>query len=70
MTSVATVMTKPSSRGTPFTLPPRPTTILRSARSFMSKAALDQHPARIDSKRVALLEVIVKHGAEQIVGSR
>ena len=29
-------MSKPSSRGTPLTLPPRPQTILRSCRSFMS----------------------------------
>ena len=36
MTSLATVMSKPSSRGVPFTLPPRPSTIKRSWRSFMS----------------------------------
>ena len=36
MTSLATVMSKPSSRGTPCILPPRPSTILRSWRSFMS----------------------------------
>ena len=36
MISEATVMSKPSSRGTPLTLPPRPQTMLRSCRSFMS----------------------------------
>ena len=36
MTSDATVMSKPSSRGTPLALPPRPSTMLRSCRSFMS----------------------------------
>jgi hypothetical protein len=37
MTSEATVIWKPSSRGTPFAVPPRPTTIWRSALSFMSR---------------------------------
>ena len=36
MISLATVMSKPSSRGTPLALPPRPHTMLRSWRSFMS----------------------------------
>ncbi len=36
MTSEATVMSKPVSRGTPLILPPRPMTASRSARSFMS----------------------------------
>ena len=36
MTSLATVMSKPSSRGVPLTLPPRPSTMNRSWRSFMS----------------------------------
>ena len=36
MTSLATTMSKPSSRGWPFTWPPRPTMVLRKARSFMS----------------------------------
>ncbi len=36
MTSDATVMSKPSCRGTPCAGPPSPTTISRSARSFMS----------------------------------
>ena len=34
--SLATVMSNPSSRGVPLTLPPRPSTMLRSWRSFMS----------------------------------
>ena len=36
ITSLATVISKPSSRGTPLALPPRPHTMLRSWRSFMS----------------------------------
>ena len=36
MTSEAAVMSKPVSRGTPSSRPPRPTTMLRSARSLMS----------------------------------
>ncbi len=38
MTSEATVMSKPSSRGTPLFFPPSPTMVLRKARSFMSRA--------------------------------
>ena len=36
MISEATVMSKPSSRGVPLALPPRPSTMERSCRSFMS----------------------------------
>ena len=38
MTSDAAVMSKPVSRGNPFVAPPRPDTMLRSPRSFMSSA--------------------------------
>ena len=38
ITSDATVISKPSSLGTPLALPPRPTTIFRRALSFMSTA--------------------------------
>ena len=38
ITSEAAVMSKPVSRGSPFTLPPRPVTTWRSERSFMSSA--------------------------------
>jgi len=38
MTSEATVMSNPVSRGTPWALPPRPMTVWRRARSFMSMA--------------------------------
>ena len=37
ITSEAAVMSKPVSRGIPFTLPPSPVTIWRSERSFMSR---------------------------------
>ena len=36
ISSEATTMSNPSSRGKPFTWPPSPTTTSRSARSFMS----------------------------------
>ena len=36
ITSLATTMSKPSSRGCPLMGPPSPTTVLRRARSFMS----------------------------------
>ena len=36
MTSEATVISKPPSRGTPWAGPPSPSTMLRRARSFMS----------------------------------
>ena len=38
MTSLAAVMSKPDSRGTPCEWPPRPMTMFRRARSFMSRA--------------------------------
>ena len=37
ISSEATTMSKPSSRGKPLTWPPSPTTTSRSARSFMSR---------------------------------
>ena len=37
MTSVATVIIKPSSRGMPLVIPPRPITVFLKARSFMSR---------------------------------
>ena len=40
ITSLATVMIKPSSRGIPFIFPPSPTTTLRRARSFISRQRL------------------------------
>ena len=39
ITSEAAVMSKPVSRGSPFSLPPRPVTTWRSERSFMSRRA-------------------------------
>ena len=37
MISDAAVITKPSCRGTPWTLPPSPITVLRSSRSLTSR---------------------------------
>ena len=47
ITSEATVMSKPLSRGTPLALPPRPTTMWRRARSFMSTTRF--HRMRVGS---------------------
>ena len=52
ITSEATVMSKPSSRGTPWPGPPRPSTRWRSARSFMSTAR--RHATRRGSRPSAL----------------
>ena len=46
-------MSKPSSRGTPWALPPRPSTMLRSWRSFMSTHALPRDLAHVDAQLVA-----------------
>ena len=52
ITSEATVMSKPSSRGKPLPGPPSPTVISRNARSFMSMTRF--HAMRLTSKPNAL----------------
>jgi len=52
ITSEATTISKPSSRGTPLAEPPKPTTICLNARSFMSITRF--HTMR----RVSMLRVL------------
>ena len=68
MTSDATTMSKPSSRGTPFGTPPRPTTISRSARSLRSTTRFQVTVRGSMSEGVALVQVVVDHRREQVVG--
>ncbi len=51
MTSLAAVMSKPDSRGTPCELPPRPMTMWRNARSFISRARF--HRMRVGSRSMS-----------------
>ena len=51
MTSLAAVISKPDSRGTPCELPPRPITMCRSARSFMSRARFQR--TRVGSRSIS-----------------
>ena len=47
--------------------PVRPST-LRSARSFMSTTRPQLHPPRIDAELVAVVQVVVEHGGQEVVG--
>ena len=67
ITSEATVMSKPSSRGKPLATPPSEQTISRSARSFMSMHAPPGDAAAVDAERVAPVDVVVDQRREQIV---
>ena len=67
MTSEATVMSKPVSRGKPLATPPSDQTISRSARSFMSMTRRQTIAAGVDAERVAPVDVVVDHRREQIV---
>src|SRR4029434_9999874 len=78
ITSEATVMSKPSSRGKPLEMPPSEDTMLRSARAFMSmmwrlRCACGEQGAPggvafVDAELVAPVVVIVDEGGEQVVG--
>jgi hypothetical protein len=68
MTSLATVMSKPSSRGTPLARPPRPSTMLRSWRSFMSTARF-QVMRGVDAERVALLMWLSSIAASRLLAA-
>ncbi len=67
MTSLAAVMSNPDSRGTPSAGPPRPMTMFRRARSFMSSARF-QRTRRGSSSGVAEVEAVVDRRGEQVVG--
>ena len=69
MTSDATVMSKPSSRGKPLATPPSEFTIERSARSFIWDAAPGD-ASRIDAERIAPIDMVVEQRREQVVRRR
>ena len=54
--------------GMPLTLPPRPSTMNRSWRSFMSMQRFQVMRRGVDVERVALLDGVVDHGGQQVVG--
>ena len=68
MTSEATAMSKPVSRGSPLSLPPRPMTIWRSARSLMSTTRGQVMLKGSMSSCVAVVDVVVDEGGQQVVG--
>jgi hypothetical protein len=70
ITSLAAVMSKPVSRGMPSVRPPRPMTMSRSVRSFMSRTRF--HVTRRGSSPTALVEVdgVVHERGEQVVRAR
>ena len=68
ITSDATTMSKPSSRGKPLATPPSEETISRSARSFMSTTRRQVTRRCVDAERVAPVDVVVDHRGEQVVG--
>ena len=70
MTSLAAVMSKPVSRGTPSVRPPRPITMSRSARSFMSMTRFHEHAPRVEPERVAVVQVVVHQRGQQVVRAR
>ena len=67
ITSEATVMSKPSSRGKPLAGPPRPTVISRKRAVVHVERAPPGDAAHVDVERIAPVDVIVEHRGEQIV---
>ena len=67
MTSLAAVMSKPDSRGTPWPGPPRPITIRRRARSFMSSARFQRTRRALESG-LAEVQPVVDRGGQEVVG--
>ena len=68
MTSLATVMSKPASRGKPLAAPPSAVTISRERPVVHVDGAAPRHPAGVDVELVAPIDVIVDQRREQIVG--
>ena len=66
----AAVMSKPVWRGTPSALPPRPTMMLRSARSLTSSTRRQVMLWMSRSELVALVQMVVDHRRQQVVGRR
>ena len=69
MTSLATVMSKPSSRGTPLHPAAQAVHNVTQLAVVHVHAALPGDPLGVDAQRVALLDVVVQHGGQQVVGS-
>ncbi len=67
MTSEATVMSKPSSRGKPFETPPSELTMERRARSFMSSTRRHSMRRAVETEGVAPIDVVVDQRREQVV---
>ena len=68
MTSLATVMSKPASRGKPLAAPPSAVTISLQRPVVHVDGAAPRHPAGVDVELVAPIDVIVDQRREQIVG--
>ncbi len=69
MTSDATVMSKPASRGKPLATPPRLTTICAQRPVVHVHDAAPGDAADVDLQRVAPVDVVVEHRGQQVVGA-
>ena len=61
-------MSKPASCGIELFVPPRPTMMLRSARSFMSTTRFQTMRRGSIGQGVAVVDVVVEHGRQEVVG--
>ena len=61
-------MSNPVSRGMPSSLAPRPLTMLRRERSLTSRTRFQVMPWGSMPKRVLIVEVVVHHGGQEVVG--
>jgi hypothetical protein len=68
MTSEAGVMLKPSRRGTPCNGPPKADDDVAQRAFVEVDHPAEDDAARVEAEFVAVLEVVVHHGAEEIVG--
>ena len=67
MTSEATVMSNPSSRGKPLATPPSEETIERKRAIVHVHDAAPGHAAAVDAERIAPVDVVVDQRREQVV---
>ena len=68
ITSDAGVMLKPSCRGMPCLTPPSPTKIVAQGTIVQIDHTAQYDPSRIDAQLVAVLQMIVDHRGQQVVG--
>ena len=54
------------SRGVPFCVPPRPCTDVAQLPVIDIQAMAEAHPPGINAQGVALLNVVIHHGAQQV----